>query len=258
MRCMTKALQGRRVLVTGASSGIGRATAEACLAAGADVAVLARRQERLAQLADRYGAVPITGDVSRTEAAPDLIAQAVDGLGGLDVLVNSAGIARPGLIADADPADWKAMFDVNVLGLLALTQAAIPHLQASDGGASIVNVSSMSGRRVPAPTGGTYAATKFAVHAISESLRQELQPAGIRVTTIAPGFVDTEIFDDLEPSDLSDRYRRMTAKVGITPDDVAAAIVHAVAAPDSVTTVEIAIVPTRQTDAAYASSVSED
>ncbi|CAN5676993.1 SDR family oxidoreductase [soil metagenome] len=255
---MGTVLDGRRVLVTGASSGIGLATAEACLDAGARVAVLARRADRLQELADSRGAIPVAGDISQLDTADDLVSQAVEGLGGLDVLINSAGIARPGLIATADLHDWQDMFGVNVLGLLAITQAAIPHLQASDGGASIVNISSMSGRRVPSATGGTYAATKFAVHAISESLRQELQPAGVRVTTVSPGFVATELFDALEDSDVVSRYRRLATRVGIRPRDVAAAIVHAISAPDSVTTVEIAMVPTTQDDSTYSSSVDED
>ncbi len=256
-------LVGRRVLVTGASSGIGRATAVACLQAGAAVAILARRADRLQELADDFGAHPVVGDVADRSSAGDLIAQSVEALGGLDVLVNCAGIARPGLIEHADPADWAAMFDVNVLGLLAITQAAIPHLQASDGGATIVNISSMSGRRVPSATGGTYAATKFAVHAISESLRQELQPIGIRVTTVSPGFVATEIFER-EPDDPTadsatvERYQRLMAAVGMSPADVASAIVHAISAPDSVTTVEIALVPTDQNDGSYAAEVSSE
>ncbi len=254
---MSGSLDGRRVLVTGASSGIGEATARACRKAGATVVGIARRQDRLDALFTSHGVMPVAGDVARTDQAADLIARAVAAMGGVDVLVNSAGIARPGLIAQADPADWKAMFDVNVLGLLSITQACIPHLIASDGGASIVNISSMSGRRVPTAAGGTYAATKFAVHAISEALRHELQHLGIRVTTVSPGFVATELFDSLPDSDLVARYRALATRVGMSPDDVAAAIVHALAAPDGVTTVEIAVVPTAQDDGAYASSVKD-
>ncbi len=253
---MAGKLDGRRILVTGASSGIGAATARACLAEGAQVAGIARRADRLADLARTHGLVPVAGDITDLDGARALVSTAVDSLGGLDVLVNSAGIARPGMIAEADPADWRAMFDVNVLGLLAITQAAIPHLEASDGGASIVNISSMSGRRVPTAAGGTYAATKVAVHALSEALRRELQHLGIRVTTVAPGFVATELFDGLEDSDLTERYRALAADMGMSPDDVAAAIVHALSAPDSVTTVEIAMVSTIQDDGTYASRVT--
>jgi NADP-dependent 3-hydroxy acid dehydrogenase YdfG len=250
-------LAGRRVLVTGASSGIGRATAEALLAEGAAVAALARRADRLAELAEGHGAVPVVGDLTVEGAAATLVAEATAALGGLDALVNSAGIARPGLVADADPADWRAMVEVNVLGLLAVTQAAIPHLLACDGGASIVNISSMSGRRVPTAAGATYAATKFAVHAISEGLRQELQHLGVRVTTVAPGFVDTPIFSDQLDREVGRRFHDLATGVGISPADVAAAIVHVLSAPDSVTTVEIAMVPTAQDDGRYRAAVSD-
>jgi NADP-dependent 3-hydroxy acid dehydrogenase YdfG len=249
------ALAGRRAVVTGASSGIGRATAEALLAAGAGVAGIARRGELLDEVP---GLVGVPGDIAAEGAARSLVDAAAAALGGLDVLVNAAGIARPGLVAQADPADWRAMVEVNVLGLLAVTQAAIPHLRAPGAdGPCIVNISSMSGRRVPAAAGATYAATKFAVHAISEGLRQELQPSGIRVTTISPGFVATDIFADQRGTDLGERYHQLATGVGIRPEDVAAAVVHAVSAPASVTTVEIAMVPTGQDDGRYRSSVTD-
>lgn len=247
-------LAGQRVLVTGASSGIGRAVAVACAEAGATVAGLARRAERLESLSASHGVVPVVGDVTAGGAA-GLVATAVEGLGGLDVLVNSAGIARMGLIGETDPADWRAMFDVNVLGLLEITQAALPALK--DGGGSIVNISSMSGRRIPAAEGGVYSATKFAVHAISEALRMELQESGVRVTTMAPGFVSTEIFDDRPDSAVTERYRKMAAGVGMKPEDVAAAVVHALSAPASVGMVEIAMVPMAQSDEAYRDAVGD-
>lgn len=247
-------LNDRRVLVTGASSGIGRAIAVACADAGARVAGIARRAERLEELADAHGVVPVAGDVT-ADGAPSLVASAVDALGGLDVLVNAAGIARMGLIADTDPSDWRAMFDVNVLGLLEVTQAALPALK--DGGGSIVNISSMSGRRIPAAEGGVYSATKFAVHAISEALRMELQESGVRVTTMAPGFVSTEIFDDRPDSAVTERYRKMAAGVGMEAEDVAAAVLHALTAPASVGMVEIAMVPMSQSDEAYRDAVGD-
>lgn len=247
-------LNERRVLVTGTSSGIGRAIAIACADAGARVAGIARRAERLEELADAHGVVPVAGDVT-ADGAPSLVASAVDSLGGLDVLVNAAGIARMGLIADTDPSDWRAMFDVNVLGLLEITQAALPALK--DGGGSIVNISSMSGRRIPAAEGGVYSATKFAVHAISEALRMELQESGVRVTTMAPGFVSTEIFDDRPDSAVTERYRKMAAGVGMEAEDVAAAVVHALTAPASVGMVEIAMVPMSQSDEAYRDAVGD-
>lgn len=253
---MAAVLQGRRVLITGASSGIGAATAVACADAGAAVAGVARRADRLAALASSHGLVAVEGDVRDMAAARPLVDRAATALGGLDAVVHAAGIARPGLIADADPQDWVAMFETNVLGLLAITQAAIPHLLRSGTGASIVTISSMSGRRVPAPAGGTYSATKFAVHAISESLRQELQPKGVRVTTISPGFVNTDLFEGQQGA-VAGRYQHMTRTVGIAASDVAVAILHALAAPPGVTTVEVAMVPTTQDDSRYAADVED-
>lgn len=255
---MAGSLDGRRVLVTGASAGIGRATAIACAREGASVAALARRVDRLTALEVAHGIIPAPGDVGDAGAVGGVVEEAVARLGGLDAVIGCAGIMRPGLVADGDPQDWLDMFAVNVVGLLAVVRAAIPHLRASGRGASIVNLSSMSGRRVPAATGGVYAATKFAVHALSESLRQELQDDGIRVTTIAPGFVDTEIFNTLPESGLVTRYQRMVDEVGMAPEDVAAAVLHVLTAPPSVTTVEVALVPTAQSDSRYRSGVSSD
>lgn len=235
-------LDGMRVLVTGASAGIGAAIATTAANAGANVALLARREDRIKQLADEIGGVAVTGDVTDLGGAQALIDRAAAELGGLDALVNNAGIMRPGLIADGDPEEWRAMFNVNVLGLLAMTQAAIPHLQEAAG--SIVNISSMAGRRVPSATSGVYSATKFAVHAISQALAMELEGQGIRVTTVSPGFVSTELFEDLQDSEVINHYRSTAKRVGIRTDDVAQAVLHALAAPASVTTVEIAMTPT--------------
>lgn len=231
---------GMRVLVTGASSGIGEATARALVAEGASVAVLARREERVRALADEIGGVPLVGDVT-DEGVRALVDEAAARLGGLDVLVNSAGVMRPGSVSDTEMADWRAMFEVNVLGLLATTKAALPHLRASAPGSTIVNVSSMSGRRVPGVEAAVYAGTKHAVHAISQGLHEELQPDGVRVTVISPGFVDTEIFADAT-GETGEHYREQVAQ-GIEAADVAAAIVHAVSAPRAVTTLEVALVP---------------
>lgn len=229
--------------MTGASSGIGAATAQALAGEGALLAVLARRQQPLVAMEREFGAIPLVGDVTE-EGVAALVDEAAARLGGLDVLVNAAGIMRPGDIGDTGPQDWREMFEVNVLGLLAVTRAAMPHLQACGAGATIVNVSSMSGRRVPSTTAAVYAATKHAVHALSEGLREELAPHGVRVTVISPGFVNTEIFGGAA-GETGQQYRQRAAQ-GIDPRDVAAAIVHAVAAPPSVTTVEVAMVPNGQ------------
>jgi len=182
-------LAGRRIAVTGASSGIGRAIAAAALRSGASVAGLARRTHLLAEVS---GLVPVACDITDNGAAGEAVRAAVGELGGLDVLVNAAGINRPGLIEDTEPEDWRAVFGTNVLGLLAVTQAAIPSLRVGME-PTVVNISSNSGHRVLSPVNGVYAASKAAVVMLSDAMRKELGPE-VRVMDIAPGYVrDTEI-----------------------------------------------------------------
>jgi clavulanate-9-aldehyde reducatase len=238
-------LEGRRVLVTGASSGIGEAVARAATEAGARVALLARRSGRVDALAgDLPGSVALSADVTdhrRTEAEID---RGADTLGGLDAVVNNAGVMVYGSPASTDPADWQAMLDTNVLGLLAVTRAAVPYLRQAVG-PSIVNVSSMGGRKVPLAGSGVYAATKFAVHALGDALRMELQAEGIRVTTLAPGFVDTPLTESW-PEGRPLEWWKANAKRGLRPEHVASAAVHLLALPPEVTVVEYALTATTQ------------
>ena len=190
---MVGPLEGRVAAVTGASSGIGEATVRALSAAGASVALGARRTDRLEALAGSLDGQTLVRvlDVSDEEQARGFIQAAHEELGGLHVLVNNAGLMLLGPVADADTGEWRRMIHVNLLGLLYCTHAALPLMGASGGG-DIVNVSSVAGRRAEAGA-AVYNMTKFGVHAFSEALRQEALHAGIRVTTVAPGFVDTEL-----------------------------------------------------------------
>jgi NADP-dependent 3-hydroxy acid dehydrogenase YdfG len=199
---MAGVLDGRRALVTGASSGIGAATARAVVAAGGRVALLARRADALDALATELGpgTHPLSCDITSEEQVGAAVQGAVERLGGLDAVVNAAGVMTVGPVADTDPASWRTMFEVNVIGLLTVVRAAVPHLRRGRA-PSVVNISSMSGRRVPNPDSGVYAATKFAVHASGEALRLQLRPDGIRVTTVAPGLVVTGILDDWPDDD---------------------------------------------------------
>jgi NADP-dependent 3-hydroxy acid dehydrogenase YdfG len=233
-------LDGRRVLVTGASSGIGAASARACAARGARVALLARSTEAITRLAEELGGIAVPADVTDHEAVRRAVDAAADGLGGLDGVVNNAGVLRRGVLADQPVDDWRLMLDVNVLGLLSITQAAIPHLRAATGSRDMVLMSSMSGRRVPGHTSAVYSATKHAVHAISQALRRELHPDGVRVTTISPGFVATDIAGD--QADLS----AQVAALGFDPAHVGRAVAAALAAPPDVNVVELAVAPTEQ------------
>lgn len=232
-------LSGRRVLVTGASSGIGAAVARAVAAAGGRPALLARRREPLEELAADLDAVAVPADVTDLAEVRSAVERAAEDLGGLDAVVNAAGLARPGLVATADPAAWRAMLEVNVLGLLQVTQAAVGHLRAAGRG-DVVNLSSMSGRRVASAQMGVYAGTKAAVHQLSEGLRLELAPDRIRVTVVAPGLVDTPIFEGLE-DDTSIRLRTRAREVGLTAEHVATRIVEVLAAPPEVVHVEVAM-----------------
>ena len=242
-------LDGRRVVVTGASSGIGAAVARAAAAEGARVGLLARRADRLRDLAAEIGGVAAAGDVTD----PDAVATAVDRLagelGGLDGLVSAAGTMHLGAVADTDPEVWRDILEVNVVGHLAAARAALAHLGE---GSSIVSLSSMSGRRVPSAAGGVYAASKHAVHAVDETLRLEAGPRGVRVTTVAPGFVATDLMAaDLIDGQGEDRddvasFRARMQDEGLRPADVAAAVVHVLGLPASVCVVEYALTSMRQ------------
>ena len=234
-------LTGRRILVTGASSGIGAATARALDAAGARVALLARSTSRLeevaAELTDAHVAAADITHVDTLVPAVDAAAQALDGLDGL---VNAAGVAFPGGVLDGDPAGWRATYEVNVLGLLEVTRVTLPFLQR-EGVADVVNVSSMSGRRVASPAMAIYAGSKHAVHAISQGMAMELSDGPVRVTILSPGYVDTPIFEGID-----DEYRHRTQTRGLSPDAVAAQVVHTVGQPADVRLVEVAMASTRQ------------
>jgi NADP-dependent 3-hydroxy acid dehydrogenase YdfG len=241
--CMTESqtdtrLGGRRVLVTGASSGIGAATARAIVTAGGRVALLARRRELVEELAAELDGVAVPADVVDAEAARAAVDRAAHELGGLDGLVNAAGVLRPGMIADAAPSAWQLMFDVNVRGLLHVTQAAIPYLRR-DGG-DIVNLSSMSGRRVGSVEMAVYAASKAAVHTVSEGMRRELADDRVRVAVLAPGVVHTELFGDRD-DETSARLRDKAETDGLRVDDVARAVVEVLGAPPHVVHVEVAL-----------------
>lgn len=242
---MAGELQGRRIVVTGASSGIGEAIVRAASVAGARLAVLARSEDKLRALAADIGGVAVPADVADAAVVRAAVDRAADELGGLDGLVNAAGVLRGGPLTETDPADWKLLFDVNVLGVLHTTQAAARYLVAADH-ADIVNVSSMSGRRLGSVEMAAYAASKAAVHMLTEGMRRELGPEGVRVCTLAPGFVRTNLFADGGPDAFREGMGERAEEVGLDPRDVAATVVHALAAPPEVVHVELAMVSNRQ------------
>ena len=241
-------LTGRRMLVTGASSGIGRSIATAAAEEGAAVALLARSEAELQELADQlpgqHAVVPC--DVTDLDAVPSAVDAAAEHLGGLDAVVNAAGVVRPAKILEGDPAGWRAMFDVNVIGLLAVTQAAVSHLREQQP-ADVVLVSSMSGRRRPSTPMSVYGATKTAVHLLGDALREECKPLGIRVLTVSPGFVATPIFThDEHATERTEDYDERASEVGLQPEAVAAQVVHALAQPPDVQLLEVAMTSMEQ------------
>ncbi|WP_166660027.1 SDR family oxidoreductase [Actinomycetospora succinea] len=237
-------LDGRRVVVTGASSGIGAAVVRAAAAAGARVGLLARRADRLATLAEEVGGHAAVADVTDAAAVTRAVDELAGALGGIDAVVAAAGTMHLGAVGETDPERWREVFDVNVHGLLATARAALPHL---GDGASWVTISSMSGRRVPSAAGGVYAASKHAAHAVDETLRREAGARGVRVTTVAPGFVATDLMAGDEPGrDDVTAFRERMHGLGLTPEQVAAAVVHVLGLPPEVCVVEYALVATAQ------------
>jgi clavulanate-9-aldehyde reducatase len=245
---MAGPLEGRVAVVTGASSGIGEATVRALSGAGASVALGARRADRLQSIADSLEGPALVHevDVSDEEQSRAFVQRAHDELGRLDILVNNAGVMLLGPVADADTEEWRRMIAVNLLGLLYCTHAALPLLEASGGG-DVVNLSSVAGRRADAGA-AVYNMTKFGVHAFSEALRQEALHAGIRVTTVAPGFVDTELQGHNTDPLVRRTMERAREQIGevLRAEDIAEAILHAVTRPPHVCVNEVLVRPTGQ------------
>ena len=242
-------LDGRRILITGASSGIGEATAEAIVAEGGKVALGARRKDRLDALAERLGdgAVAIEADIADEAQARALVERSAQELGGLDGLVNNAGVMLLGLVQGADTDEWRRMIDVNLLGLLYCTHAAVPVMR-DGGGGHVVNVSSVAGR-IAAMGSAVYNMTKWGVVGFSEALRQECAHINVRVTCVEPGFVETELQGHNENPLVVEQIEKMRGQIGdvLESADIANAIVYVLAQPQHVSVNEILVRPSRQT-----------
>jgi NADP-dependent 3-hydroxy acid dehydrogenase YdfG len=243
-------LSGRVALVTGASSGIGEATAVTLAEAGASVAIGARRRDRLDGLAARLGAagakvVTLDLDVTDEAACRDAVARTRSELGGLDVLVNNAGVMLLGTIVGADTEDWRRMLGTNVLGLMYMTHAAIEGM-VEQGSGDVVNISSVAGRQARKGA-GVYNASKWAVNAFSESLRQEVTTRGVRVSLVEPGAVSTELTDHItQPEAKAASVQMYTSMRALHAEDVARAIVYVVTQPPHVAVNEVLVRPTDQ------------
>ncbi len=241
-------LSDQAIVITGASSGIGEATARLLASEGASVALAARRTDRLESLkaeieSDGGRALVVETDVTDRAACQRLVDQALDAFGRLDVLVNNAGVMPLSFVKNVRVEEWERMVSVNLNGVLYCTAAALGHFVEQEGG-HIVNVSSVAGRRV-FPGGAVYCATKHAVTAFSEGLRMELGPRyGIRVTCIEPGAVATELAEHI-----ADEEFIAKSSFDATPlesEDIAEAIRYALTAPPRATVHEVLVMPTEQ------------
>ncbi|PYE49368.1 SDR family oxidoreductase [Deinococcus yavapaiensis] len=243
-------LSGQVAIVTGASSGIGEATALALSAEGAGVVLVARREERLRELQSRIEAQGgraeiVVADVADESQARLAVERAVGAFGRVDILVNNAGLMLLGPVTNADTTDWRRMIDVNLLGLMYATHAAVPHMK-TQGNGHVVNISSVSGRGA-SPTSAGYSATKWGVGGFSEGLRQEVRLHGIRVTVIEPGVVATELTNHITHQETKTTYEgRISQMTTLESEDIAAAVLYAVTQPKRVNVNEILIRPLDQ------------
>ncbi|RRJ31554.1 SDR family NAD(P)-dependent oxidoreductase [Halocatena pleomorpha] len=246
----SEALDGSVALVTGASSGIGEATVEALADEGARIALAARRESQLRELADRIeadggDALVVPTDVTDESDVQEMVETTHEAFGRLDILVNNAGVMLLEPLEDADTNNLQQMVDVNLMGLMNATHAALPILQ-EQGHGHIVNVSSVAGRQA-SPNASGYNATKFGVNGFTDALRQEVTQDGIRTTLIEPGVVDTELQDHIPDENAKESIEDWVESMDpLTSDDIARAIHYAVTQPQHVSVNEILIRPTQQ------------
>jgi NADP-dependent 3-hydroxy acid dehydrogenase YdfG len=248
-------LAGTVAMITGASSGIGAATAESLAALGASVALVARRTDRLEELAARLRAdgataLVITADVTTQTEAERAVERTVSELGRLDTLVNNAGVMLLGPVVDAPIEEWDRMVRINLLGLFYCSRAALPHLlraaaESPRTVADLVNISSVAGRETRNGS-GVYNATKHGVGAFSDALRKEVTTRHLRVSLVEPGAVDTELSSHNRPEVLAGLRQRFAAIERLRAEDIADAITYIVTRPRHVAINEVLVRPTEQ------------
>jgi NADP-dependent 3-hydroxy acid dehydrogenase YdfG len=246
---MSHNIEGKVVVITGASSGLGEATARLLSAQGASVVLGARRIDRLRVLADELSrrggkALAVPTDVIQCDQVQRLVDAAVQTCGRIDVMINNAGLMPQALLERLKIDEWNRMIDVNIKGVLYGIAAALPHMKQQKAG-HFINVSSVAGHRV-GPGFAVYAATKYAVRALSEGLRQEVKPYNIRTTVISPGAVATELPNTVTDPQAAERIRKFYAEVAIPAESFARAIAFAMSQPEEVDVNEILFRPTRQ------------
>lgn len=246
---MSDSIEGKVVIITGASSGLGEATARHLSAQGATVVLGARRVERIESLAAELTgsggkALAVETDVTHAEQVKRLVDAGVKEYGRVDVMLNNAGLMPHSPLERLKVEDWEQMIDVNLKGVLYGIAASLPYMKEQKSG-HFINVSSVAGHKVRAG-GVVYAATKHAVRVISEGLRMEVKPYNIRTTVISPGAVATELVDRITEPDILEGVRKLTDEMALPPETFARIVVFAMSQPEDVDINEILFRPTRQ------------
>jgi len=246
---MNSNITGKVIVITGASSGLGEASARLLSSQGARVVLGARRKDRIQALADeltRGGgkAIAVTTDVTDRDQVKKLADAAAQTYGRIDVMINNAGLMPQALLEQLQIDEWDRMIDVNIKGVLYGIAAALPYMKEQKAG-HFINVSSVAGHKV-GPGFAVYAATKHAVRALSEGLRQEVKPYNIRTTVISPGAVSTELPNSITDPVAAERVRKFYADAAIPADAFARTVAFAIGQPEDVDINEVVFRPTRQ------------
>lgn len=246
---MSNNIEGKVVVITGASSGLGEATARLLSAQGIYLVLGARRMNRLESLTNELNTnggkvIAVETDVVDRKQVKALVDKAIETYGHIDVIVNNAGIMPLSLLEDLKIDEWDQMIDVNIKGVLYGIAAALPYMKAQKSG-HIINVASVSGHKV-GPSAAVYAATKHAVRALTEGLRQEVKPYNIRTTVISPGAVATELPNTISGSNISEGINKFYEALAIPADSFARVVAFAISQPEDVDINEILYRPTRQ------------
>jgi NADP-dependent 3-hydroxy acid dehydrogenase YdfG len=246
---MSGGIENKVVVITGASSGLGEATARHLAAQGASVVLGARRTERIDAVAEEltaagHRAKAVSTDVTNRDQVRNLVDTAVEEFGRIDVMLNNAGLMPLAPLERLKVEEWERMIDVNIKGVLYGIAAALPHMKEQKSG-HIINVSSVYGHVVD-PGATVYCATKFAVRALSEGLRREVKPYNIRTTVISPGAVSTELLEHISEKDIQEGTKEFVSKIAVGADTFARMVAFAVNEPDDVDVNEILFRPTAQ------------
>lgn len=244
---MSERIRDKVVIITGASAGMGQATARHLAARGAKLVLAARRIDRLTALVEDLGLDPraaVETDVSRHADVVRMVERAIELYGRIDVLLNNAGVMPHSLLEQNKVEDWDRTIDVNLKGTLYGIGAVLPYMKAQKSGL-IINVSSVAGHKVR-PPGAVYSATKVAVRMLTEGLRQEVKPYNIRTTILSPGMIDTDLIDSVTEAVIADGMRSAYAQTAITSDSLAWLVAFVMEQPDFLDLNEILFRPTAQ------------